>query len=345
MKRIVFALLAALLVSARASAQIDLGSASITAASSGGGCTAVRAGCAEFSLVNQNAVTAVTLQVTGTFSQTLTFEGTSSADPTTGTWFTLTVTKLSDGSYASTTTTTGQFSVSNTGLTGIRARCTSFSSGTAVVSAVRGYAQARALGPFFSSITFANGTVISDSASGKFLITGTTPMIQLGGTSSSFVAIKQNGTALDVKLADDSANAAINAASINTTGSSGVTLAATGALFVGNNKLINSVAPSAPSSCGTSPAVTTTNGASVWVVTGGTGGTATGCTITMPAATTGWVCSVVNITQTAAHRADRGTVQTASTTTSVTWEYVTLSTGAATAFTASDVFRGICFAY
>lgn len=162
MKRFLYALLAVLLFAARASAQIDLGSASITAASSGSACTAVRAGCAEFYNF-PNAVTSITLQVTGTFSATLAFEGTSSADPATGTWFAITLTKLSDGSSATSTTATGQFSIANSGLTGIRARCTSFSSGTAVVAAVRGYAIAQLRTPFFTTGYFGDGSASAPS--------------------------------------------------------------------------------------------------------------------------------------------------------------------------------------
>jgi hypothetical protein len=129
----------------------------------------------------------------------------------------------------------------------------------------------------------------------------------------------------------------------------GIVMVNSSTLQLGNagsgKPFVSTTAVSSPTSCGTSPAVTVANGTASWVVTGGTGGTATGCTITMPGATTGWNCSIVNITAAAAHRAGVWTVQTASTTTSVTWEYQTVSTGAATAFTASDVFRGICFAY
>jgi hypothetical protein len=190
-------------------------------------------------------------------------------------------------------------------------------------------------------------TTLGRSAAGKITLLGTTPTLQFGGTTSSQPALVANGARLGVKLADASAYTALDVGTI-TSNAGGFALNASGdAFFVagGTTKLFMVTAPSAPASCGTSPAVTSSNGSAVFVITGGTGGAATGCTVTMPAATTGWNCSVTNITQTAAHRADRATVQTASTTTSVTWEYQIVSTGAATAFTASDVFRGICFAY
>lgn len=164
---------------------------------------------------------------------------------------------------------------------------------------------------------------------------GAANVIGIGGCTSSFPALKRNATAIDVRFGDDSGYAEVNASGFNIAG----------AFKVGGRILASASAPTAPSSCGSSPAVTTNNGTASWVITSGTGGVATGCTVTLPTATTGWNCNVTNITQTAAHRADRITVQTASTTTSATWEYQTVSTGAATAFTASDVFRGICFAY
>jgi hypothetical protein len=70
-----------------------------------------------------------TFAVNGTFSATLTFEATVDGQ----TWYTLGVTKVSDGTTVSTTTATGLFAVTNTGLSQVRARCSSYSSGTAEV--------------------------------------------------------------------------------------------------------------------------------------------------------------------------------------------------------------------
>lgn len=159
--------------------------------------------------------------------------------------------------------------------------------------------------------------------------------LQFGGSTASFASWKGNGTQLDARLADDS-NYANVAASV---------FIYAGRIASAAGTLISATAPSAPASCGTSPVVTANNGTAAFVITGGTGGAATGCTVTMPTAPTGWNCHITNRTQTAANRADRDTRQTASTTTSVTWQYVVVSTGAATAFTASDAFHGICFAY
>jgi hypothetical protein len=59
----------------------------------------------------------------------------------------------------------------------------------------------------------ADGTIrLSNNAFTDFNI------LQFGGTTSSFPAIKRNAAALNFRLADDSADAAITAASITTTG-------------------------------------------------------------------------------------------------------------------------------
>jgi hypothetical protein len=337
MRRVLAALALLLAVSAPASAQI-IDAGSITA---GGADCSTAARCTVFTMP-QNA--AVTLAVSGTYSGTLQFEASSDNGTT---WFAVLMFKLADGSSATSTTGTGQYSTPNAGVTHIRVRCSSYSSGTAVITAVRGYAIAKWLTPFLTSLTLANGTGLADtSGSGTLLITGTTPAIQLGGTTSSFPMLKRNAARLQVQLADNSGAGAIDALSVTTQGGGFAFTGAADAFFLNSSvKLFMNTAPSAPSACGTSPAVTTSNGSVVFVVTGGTGGTATGCTVTMPTATTGWACTINNITGSAAHRADKTTVQTASTTTSVTWEYQTVSTGAAVAFTASDVFRGICFGY
>lgn len=98
-------------------------------------------------------------------------------------------------------------------------------------------------------------------------------------------------------------------------------------------------------SAGTSPSITASNGTAAFIVNVGTGGTATDIVLAMPTANAGWICHANNITATAANRADQAVRQTASTTTSVTLQNQTVSTGAALAFTASDVVRCQCTAY
>jgi hypothetical protein len=72
---------------------------------------------------------------------------------------------------------------------------------------------------------------------------------------------------------------------------------------------------------------------------------ATTIVLAMPAATTGWNAYAENITGTAANRADSRVVVQSSTTNSLTLQYQTISTGAALAFTASDIVAVIAFAF
>lgn len=111
------------------------------------------------------------------------------------------------------------------------------------------------------------------------------------------------------------------------------------------NLVGNTTAPTIGSGFGTSPSVAANNGTAAFTVNVGTGGTASSGVVTMPAATTGWNCTVINRTGVAANRADQHTVQTATTTTSVTVQNQTISTGAALAWTASDVLALACLAY
>lgn len=98
-------------------------------------------------------------------------------------------------------------------------------------------------------------------------------------------------------------------------------------------------------SAGTSPSVTGSNGTAAFRVNVGTGGTATTVVMAMPASTTGWNCFAENITATAANRAGQRVVLQSSTTTAVTVQNQTISTGAALAFTASDIVAFQCTGY
>jgi len=72
----------------------------------------------------------VTMAIGGTFSATLTFEATVDGL----TWFAIGAVKLSDNTIVATTTATGLFGFTNTGLQAVRARCTAYTSGAANVS-------------------------------------------------------------------------------------------------------------------------------------------------------------------------------------------------------------------
>lgn len=120
-------------------------------------------------------------------------------------------------------------------------------------------------------------------------------------------------------------------------------LAITQTSFFVGNLLLASTAPTISSAFGTSPSIVA-NGTSSIRVNVGTGGVATAGVLGYPTATTGWNCAVNNLTAAAAHRADN-TRQTASTTATVTIENQTTSTGAAVAWTASDIVIVKCVAY
>lgn len=92
---------------------------------------------------------------------------------------------------------------------------------------------------------------------------------------------------------------------------------------------------------GTSPSVPNNNGTSAFTVNVGTGGSASTGTVTLPAAATGWVCTAQDVTTPASFI----TSQTGGTTTTATFTNYSRTTGAAIAWTASDILRISCFAY
>ncbi len=116
-------------------------------------------------------------------------------------------------------------------------------------------------------------------------------------------------------------------------------------LRLGANIALSSATPTVASGFGTSPSVTGGT-AAAFRVDVGTGGTATNGVITVGAtATTGWNCDVDNLTALTANAMDQRTVQLSSTTTTATFENQTVSTGAALAWTASDVLKISCTAF
>lgn len=147
-----------------------------------------------------------------------------------------------------------------------------------------------------------------------------------------------------------------NVANLSASSLNGATFAAPGAIgsttpgtakfttITETNLLLSNAAPTISSGFGTSPSISANNGTAAFRVNVGTGGTATSGVIGMPTATTGWNCNVDNFTAAGAHVA-YNTRQTASTTTSVTVENQTTSTGAAVAWAASNILQLSCFAY
>jgi hypothetical protein len=139
-RRVALAVAAWLLLVSPARAQIMPPTGqTITVIDSGAACSVARA-CATWSI---GSAPTVALQVTGTFTGTLTFEG--SADNLT--WFTIALVNLATGGLATTTATTGQFTLVNTGIVGLRARATAAVTGGANLTLTRGTAMSASKAP------------------------------------------------------------------------------------------------------------------------------------------------------------------------------------------------------
>ncbi len=115
----------------------------------------------------------------------------------------------------------------------------------------------------------------------------------------------------------------------------------------GSTLLISSTAPTIASGFGVGASILSGT-ANSFRINVGTGGVATGGVIQLPASATGWNCFIENLTARSANRADQQCVQQAGpndTVTSVAIQNQTISTGAALAFTASDVLSVVCLAF
>ena len=106
--------------------------------------------------------------------------------------------------------------------------------------------------------------------------------------------------------------------------------------------LSSSTAPAIASGFGTSPSVTANNGTAAFTINVGTGGTASSGVVTMPAATTGWACSVM---PNGAPQAGAVMYSAPTSTTSITITNYTQSTAAALAWPASAVISVKCIGY
>lgn len=74
-----------------------------------------------------------------------------------------------------------------------------------------------------SALAFSGKSYLTSPTDGNFRLTNNAQnnfsLLQFGGTTSSFPALKVNGTGLSARLADDSADTSFTAANINVTGS------------------------------------------------------------------------------------------------------------------------------
>jgi hypothetical protein len=177
-------------------------------------------------------------------------------------------------------------------------------------------------------------TQLIRTAAGTLSLQGTTPMLQFGGTTSAFPALRQlSSNILQAVTADGSSPTYLQAYSFTTTSNLGW-------LQIGPARLIQVTAPVIASGFGTSPSIANSNASAVFVVNVGTGATASSGVITMPAASTGWIAMCNDVGNTAGLH----TYQTANTTTSITLTCQN-SAGAATAWAASTLVYVIAMGY
>lgn len=172
-----------------------------------------------------------------------------------------------------------------------------------------------------SSIGLASGgpgtavdTTITDTAAGKISLTGTTPMIQLGGTSNSFPALKRSGTQIQSRVADDSGFADLVGLNISAN-------AATSGYYLGTGPVLftSAVAPTM-GACGSSPSIVANNGTAAFRIQVGNAA-ATTCVVNLPTATTGWVMHCQELVAPATATGDFIYRQTATSTTSATLSF------------------------
>lgn len=138
--------------------------------------------------LNTSGYASTGIQVTGTFSMTLQFEGTTDGT----TWASVTVTPSSSTTTVTSATAAGLWTTSTAGLTGLRVRASAVVSGTAVVTLMGNQTGARATGTGgggppagVTSITGTANQVIADTPTGAVTLSlpqsiGTTSTPQFG---------------------------------------------------------------------------------------------------------------------------------------------------------------------
>lgn len=198
--RRLFLILALLWPTALAAQILPPGPTTITVIDSGTACVTAPTACATFNI--QNA-TSVALDISGTWTGTLTFEGSANG----GTFNSILVTNTATGAKVTTTTANGTFSVPNGGFIIVRARATATVTGTATVSATRGFATSNVAVPNFPA-TFGTGDLlyastpstvsgIADVAIGQVFVSGgvgVVPTYTANPAASTFTANQPNIT-------------------------------------------------------------------------------------------------------------------------------------------------------
>lgn len=152
-------------------------------------------------------------------------------------------------------------------------------------------------------------------------------LMRFVGVDSTFPALKRNATAVEVRLADDSAYAPVRASAFSPSA----------------NLLISGTAPTISSGFGSTPSasITANNGTAAFLVNVGGGGVATSGVIGLPTAATGWVVYCDDMTTPGVNE----TKQTATATNTATVTNYNTTTGGAAAWGAQDILRCIAMAY
>jgi len=132
MKRVLVALALLFALTIPTHAQLFGDLQSITVVDSGTACVTAPTACATYQLDSASA--SVSLSVSGTWTGTLTFEGTNNGSV----WTSITAYNLATGTGATTTTASGLFAITNAGVIKLRLRATAAVTGTALVTAARG---------------------------------------------------------------------------------------------------------------------------------------------------------------------------------------------------------------
>lgn len=300
--KVIRSLVLALLIAAPASAQQVIGSGTLTAANGTVG-------------VNPAGAVALTINVSGTYVGTVTFQ----CDPNGGgTFGSILATVIADGTTASTTTSTGSFAVPNVGCMVVQAKMTSYTSGTAVVTITRGFLNAKVpsispTAPVFTGAVTGGSFLAGDGSASAPAYAGvnhTTTGCWFTSGPETFRCGVGGVERLRLSAGSGLFGDIVSAGTAFISGGSGLAVANVGA-----------------NSCGTSAASIAGNNNAFRLTVGATAGTQCRVTFTF-AATTEWDCAASDSTTTIATR---------------TTPVDTTHTDFFGAFVAGDTVTGICF--
>lgn len=303
MNRIIVALLTVLALTVPLPAQVLSPNQAITVVDSGTACVTAPTACAIYALDTQTG--GLTISVAGTWTGTLTFEGTNND----GTWTSLVLTtNLATGVAAATTTVNGLYAIANMGVIKVRVRATAAITGSAIITAAKGLGFARA-GP--AGLTLAPDGSFTFGAG--LLVMTNSGAITFGSTAS-----EQAG-----------AGYCWLTRACLTSPANGAVVLSNNAQTIGSEFKADAL-PTIGAAFGTSPSVTAGSTPLAGSVNVGTGGVA--------------VTGTINFNGTAYPSAPFCTVTTSTTNavTRATPTTTTLVLNSTTAWTASDIVSWIC---